>query len=361
MVNVYARVRGGIETISESTSTTEELKQVATEVKELGTVDASFSRGQLYLLEDELVFAQSINESTVGNFLDNVFSKGPINPLQTLGIYKPYETSLEDADQYDGTWRLPYSEIEAVSLLSKGNGYEIFLRPAGDNEHLYRIRNDEGNDYIGFRWLYSPNHDTAVQIASELYDQAMRYGGVEEFNPGGHFPGRTKRVDFNIGESEYAEKDVIEQPTSSNETKSSNKPENESEAEDANSYSDTPQNKNNGQNLSDNKKSSEKTSVEQSSQLKTAEHAPETESINDSTENSTSTQTSTQSDTSTTSKRRWSILFVGIVLSATPPVVFPLIYGRLYFNYNWLILILGSVGIIGILTIIFGIYRIIRY
>lgn len=207
------RVRGGIEKVSDDSTTGGELKQATKEFKELGTVDASFSRGQLYLLDKEVVFAQSINESTILNLIDNVFSKGPFNPLRTLGLYKPYESPLDEADQYSGSWRLPYSDIEAVSLLSKGNGYEIFLRPSGNPGYLYRIRNDQGTDYIGFRWLYSPNHDTAVQMAGELFDQANRYGRVKTFNPGGHFVGRTKEVEFPQGDSEYADKEPVQQTT----------------------------------------------------------------------------------------------------------------------------------------------------
>lgn len=208
------RVRGGIEDVSDGSSTGASIKQAAKEVKDLGTVDTSFSRGQLYLLDDEVVFAQSITESRIKNYLDNIFSKGPLNPLRTLGIYNPYEAPLNKADQYDGSWRLPYSEIEAVSLLSIGMGYEIFLRRSGAPGRLYRIRNEQGTDYIGFRWLHSPNHDTAVQMAGELFDQAMRYGGVEEFDAGGNLVSRTKTVEFPKGDSQYADRERVEQPTS---------------------------------------------------------------------------------------------------------------------------------------------------
>lgn len=364
MVDVYQRVRGGIETIRDSSSTTEELKQAAKEVKELGTVDASFSRGQLYLLEEEVVFAQSINESTIGNFLDNFFSKGPINPLQTLGIYKPYESSLEDADQYAGSWRLPYSEIEAVSLLSKANGYEVFLRPTGDDEHLYRIRNDKGNDYIGFRWLHSPNHDTAVQIASEIFDQANRYGRVEEFNAGGHFPVRTKQVEFNKGESKHAGKEPVEQSTSSTETSSSNKSKQEVEPADSNVATDISEDENGEEEVPDSdigdQSTSKENTVEQTSQSRTAEDSPESQSVNDNTQNSTSAQTTSQPDTSTTSKRRWSILLVGILLMITLPVVGSR-FDTLLFTTGWFGPFLTGAGSIGILTILFGTYRVIRY
>lgn len=195
------RVRGGIEDVSDDTTTAGEAKQAAREVKELGTVDASFSRGQLYLLEDEVVFAKSENESTIRNAIDNVFSKGPFNPLRTLGIYKPYEAPLTEADENPGSWRVPYGDIEAVSLVSKALGYEIYLRPTGDPGYLYRIRNDQGTDYVGFRWLHSPNHDTAVRIAGELFERASRRGPVETFDAGRHFTGQTKQIDFPTVES----------------------------------------------------------------------------------------------------------------------------------------------------------------
>lgn len=214
-MTVSYNVRGGVEQISDDSSTTADLKQAATEVKQLGTVDTSFSRGQLYILDEAVVFVQSINESTVRNLIDNIFSKGPFNPLRTFGLYKPYEAPLEEADQDSGSWRIPYSDIAGISLLSKGSGYEIFLRPAGDPGYLYRIRNDQGTDYIGFRWLYSPNHDTAVQMAGELFDQASRYGRVEQFDAGGHFVGRTKQVEFPQGDSEYANKEPAHQATPS--------------------------------------------------------------------------------------------------------------------------------------------------
>ncbi len=206
-------VRGGIEDVSGGSSTASSVKQAAKEVKDLGTVDTSFSRGQLYLLENEVVFAQSMNESTIKNMLDNIFSKGPINPLRILNIYNPYEASLADADENNSSWRLPYNDIEAVSLLSKGNGYEIFLRPTGDPGHLYRIRNDQGTDYIGFRWLHSPNHDTAVQMASELFTEASRFGPVKEFDAGSHFPSRTKQVEFPKEKSNAAGPDRVQEPT----------------------------------------------------------------------------------------------------------------------------------------------------
>lgn len=207
------KVRGGIEDVSGGSSTASSVKQAAKEVKDLGTVDASFSRGQLYLLDNEVVFSQSINESTIKNMLDNIFSKGPINPLRALNIYNPYEAPLADADENNGSWRLPYNDIEAISLLSKGNGYEIFLRPTGDPGHLYRIRNDQGTDYIGFRWLHSPNHDTAVQMASELFTGASRFGPVKEFDAGSHFPSRTKQVEFPKEESNDARPDRVKKPT----------------------------------------------------------------------------------------------------------------------------------------------------
>ncbi|WP_436930276.1 hypothetical protein [Halosimplex halobium] len=190
------KVRGEIEEITDSSSKTGAVKQAGREIKQLGTVDASFSRGQLYLLDDQVVFAQSATESTAKNLLDNVFSKGPFNPLRSLGIYNPYEAPLAEADQQAGSWRLPYSDIEGVSLLSKGNGYEIYLRPSDDRGYLYRIRNDEGTDPIGFRWLYSPNHDTAVRMAGELFERAQRDGGAVEFDAGDHFVARTQRVEF---------------------------------------------------------------------------------------------------------------------------------------------------------------------
>lgn len=197
--------RGGIETVAEEGGTASDIKQAAKDVKDLGTVDASFSRGKLFLLRDEAVFAPSINESTIGNFIDNFFSVGPFNPLRTLGIYSPYETSLEDTDQYSGSWRLPYSDIEGVSLLSKSSGYEIFLRPTFDSERLYRIRVEHGPDPYGFRWLYSPNHDNATKLAGELFDRAAQYNNVEEFNAGGHFTVRTKQVDFPKTEPQHIE------------------------------------------------------------------------------------------------------------------------------------------------------------
>lgn len=357
MSDEYKQVRGSIESISDSTGTTEELKEVATEVKELGTVDASFPRGQLYLLEDEVVFAQSINESTVMNYANNLLSIGPISPLQTLGIYKPYKTSLEDAGQYAGTWRLPYSEIEAISLLSKANGYEIFLRRAGDSGHLYRIRNEEGTDYIGFRWLSSPNHDTAVQMAGELFDQAMRYGGVEEFNPGGHFPGRTKQIEFDKGKSKYADKEPIDQSTSS--------PNKDAEIDDTNassraSHADDSGEQGVAESNKQNKTTSKNTSVDESSQPNAVDVDSETQSVDTDTQNGTNTEVTPQSTESTTTKRRWSVLAMGIILLALPPIV-PMMSGGLLLTNSSLIPIIGVIGIVGMLTTLFGIYRIIRY
>lgn len=193
MAEVY-RVRGGIEPVSDDDSTKRDLLDAAKEVKEIGTADASFSRGELHLLDDEVVFAPGINESTVANVINNVLSKGPID-LTTLGIYDPYESSLEDADQYSGSWRMSYADIDGVSVLSKANGYEVFLRPRDRSDRLYRIRVGP-MDPIGFRWLYSPTHDTAVELAGELFERASQYGNVAEFNAGGHFPVRTKQVEF---------------------------------------------------------------------------------------------------------------------------------------------------------------------
>jgi hypothetical protein len=150
----------------------------------------SFGRGRLYLTEDGVVFARSPTESRVGNFVDGLLAKGPINPVRLLGIYNPYEAPLDRATEVDGSWVLPYSEIDGLSLLSKSSGNELFIRPRSDPSVLYRIRNDHGTDYVGF---YRGNRKTAKKFAGNIYALAEQSGGIEEFDAGPEFSVRTKQ------------------------------------------------------------------------------------------------------------------------------------------------------------------------
>jgi hypothetical protein len=185
------KVKGGVvEVADRGSGASGVVSAVGRGMAELSVYADDFRRSRLFLTREGIVYVPSPNESTVKNTLGAALSKGPINPLRLLGLYRPYAADLADANERDGAWAVSYADIDGLSLLSKSSGNELFVRSGATPSVLYRIRNFTGTDYVG---VYRGNRKYAKRFAGEIYALAGADGGVTEFDAGPEFSVYTKQ------------------------------------------------------------------------------------------------------------------------------------------------------------------------
>lgn len=190
-VMVSYKVKGGVVEVAERESgASGVVEAVGRGMTEFSAYAGDFRRGRLFLTREGIVYVPSPNESTIKNAVGGALSKGPINPLRLLGLYKPYAANLADASERDGAWAVSYADVDGLSLLSKSSGNELFVRTSGTPSVLYRIRNETGTDYVG---VYRGNRKYAKRFAGEIYGLANEEGGAVEFDAGPDFSVYTKQ------------------------------------------------------------------------------------------------------------------------------------------------------------------------
>lgn len=174
---------------TKDTNTISEAKELAKDITAGG-----FTRGKLLFQDDCVIFAPALNDSKILDAVDNYLGKGPISPVRLLGLYNPYETSLQDAARYEGYREFTYASITGISFIAKGKTVEITVEstelPA---DKMLRVRIDSG---IWLWPVYNGNKRAGTKIAHKLLKRADAHGGVEIFNASGLYSGPTKAIEL---------------------------------------------------------------------------------------------------------------------------------------------------------------------